>query len=921
MFWISIWPWMPLLSGDLSMEEHRPDPDKLLEQLQADESRRNRGALKVFFGYVAGVGKTYAMLEAAQHALAAGVDVVAGYVEPHGRPETEVLLEGLEVLPPLLFEYRGLKLHELDLDAALARHPQLLLVDELAHTNAPGARHAKRWEDVQELLGAGVDVYTTLNVQHLESLNDIIAQITGAHVRETVPDAIFDDADSVEVVDLPPGELVERLNQGKVYIPAQAERALQGFFSRPNLGALREITLRRTADRVRAHLKTTRLASAGVRASWAISETLLVCVGPSPTSARVIRTSKRMAASLGARWIALGVQSPRTSGSVESQQRLMQNIQLGERLGAETATLTGDNIAEEIISYAHSQGVTKIVIGKTAEPRWKRLVGGSILDHLVEQSGDIDVYVVTGGKEPDRVPPKRPRRRLAWRGYAWSAAAVVAAGLVAWAFQDIGLAEANKATVFLFAVVLVAARFGLGPGILATVLGVSAFDFFFVPPYGTFAVEDAQFVITFALMLVVALIISSLAARLRRQVQAARTRERRLDALYRLSRELSGMSGAHQLASVAQREVSSVFASEVAIYLPDDEGELRPVVSSSRAIASGSREKAVATWAFDHGQLAGNGTDTLPDSAALHIPMITPRGTAGILSVDQPKGDPLLSPENRQLLETLATQIGTAIERDRLAEETHKALLQIEQERMRNSLLSSVSHDLRTPLAVIAGASSALLELGEAVDVPRRTELLEEVVEESTRLARLVDNLLSMTRLDAGPIEVKKQWFPLEDVIGSALGRLRKELSGRSVNKDLAPGLPLIPLDGVLIEQVLVNLLENALRYSGAASPIDISASIENGGVIVSVGDRGPGLALGEETQVFERLFRGSASAYSGKRGVGLGLAIARAIIGAHGGWISAENRPGGGASFAFLLPLGESPPDLAAIEREGAQT
>jgi two-component system sensor histidine kinase KdpD len=903
------------------MEEQRPDPDRLLEQLQGNESRRTRGNLKIFFGYVAGVGKTYAMLEAAQHMAAAGVDIVAGYVEPHGRPETEVLLEGLEVLPPLLLEYRGLSLRELDLDAALQRHPQLLLVDELAHTNAPGARHAKRWEDVQELLRAGIDVYTTLNVQHLESLNDLITQITGVQVRETVPDALFDDADSVEVVDLPPGELVERMHQGKVYLPAQAERALRAFFTRPNLGALREITLRRTADRVHAHLETTRLASAGPRETWAISETLLVCVGPSPTSAKVIRTSKRMAASLGARWIAVGVENLRMVGSGDSRQRqLMANMQLAERLGAETATVGGDNIAQELISYARSQGVTKIVIGKTAEPRWKRLFGRNIVDELIEQSGDMDVYVVTGGSEPGHVAPARLRRVLAWQGYAWAVAGVVVACLVAWAFQDIGLAETNKAIVFLLAVALIAARFGLGPGILATISGVLAFDFLFVSPSGTFAVEDAQYVITFVVMLVVALIISSLAARLRRQVQTARARERRLEALYRLSRELSGVAGAHQLASAAQREVSSMFGTTVTIYLPDEEGRVEPVVPNARTMTDGSREQAVATWAFDHGQLAGHGTDTLPDAAALHVPMATPTGTAGILSVEQPKGEPLLSPENRQLLETLATQIGTAIERDRLAEETQRALLQIETERMRSSLLSSVSHDLRTPLAVIAGASSALLELGEASDMMQRTALLEEVVEESSRLARLVDDLLSMTRLNAGAITVEKQWFPLEDVVGSALRRLRKELAGRVVNKHLPHDLPLIPLDGVLIEQVLVNLLENALRYSGAGTPLDISAQVKDEGVVISVGDKGPGLVSGEEEQVFEKLFRGSASADSGERGTGLGLAIARAIISAHEGQIWAENRPGGGASFAFLLPLGESPPDLSAIEQEGTQ-
>ena len=910
------------------MDDHRPhpdgrpDPDRLLEQLQAAESRADRGTLKVFFGYVAGVGKTYAMLEAAQHLAAAGVDVVAGYVEPHGRPETELLLEGLEILPPLVLKYRGLDLQELDLDAALDRHPQLLLVDELAHANAPGSRHAKRWQDVEELLGAGIDVYTTLNVQHLESLNDVVAQITGVQVRETVPDAVFDDADSVEVVDLPPGELVERLRQGKVYVPAQAERAVQGFFTRPNLGALREIALRRTADRVHAHLETTRLAAAGPRQSWAITDTLLVCVGPSPTSAKVIRTSKRMAASLNARWIAVGVERSRAGGpGDESQNRLMENIHLAERLGAETATVSGDDIAGEIVSYARSQSVTKIVIGKTAQSRWYRLLRGSIVDDLLERSGEMDVYVVQGAEESGGRPPARFRRAVSWKGYVWSLAAIVVAALVAWAFQDMGLAEANKAIVFLLAIVLVAARFGLGPGALATVLGVLVFDFFFVPPYLTFAVEDAQYIITFVIMLVVALIISTLAARLRRQVLTARARERRLTALYSLSRELSAVSGTHQLAATAQRVVTGMFNSGASIYLPDEEGRLEPVVSNARDETVGPRETAVAVWAFEHAQLAGNGTDTLPDSSALYIPMLTPQGTAGVLGVIPPDGETLLSPDNRQLLETVATQIGTAIERDELADETRKALLQIERERLRSSLLSSVSHDLRTPLAVIAGASSALLESGDSGDATRREELLTEVVEESNRLARLVDNLLSMTRLDAGAISVEKQWFPIEDVIGSSLGRLRKELAGRSVRKDLPADLPLVPLDGVLIEQVLVNLLENALKYSEAGSPLDVGARLEREGVVVSVADRGPGLAEGEEELVFEKLFRGSASGSSGERGAGLGLAISQAIVEAHGGRIWAANRAGGGASFRFLLPLGGSPPDQSAIENEGADT
>ena len=504
-------------------------------------------------------------------------------------------------------------------------------------------------------------------------------------------------------------------------------------------------------------------------------------------------------------------------------------------------------------------------------------------------------------------------------GYLWALAAVAVAGLIGWVFKTVGLAETNQAIIFLLAAALVAARFGLGPGITTAIVGVLAFDFFFVPPRLTFAVQDAQYLITLVVMLAVALLAGTLAARVRRQVQMARGRERRLGALYRLSRELSAVSGTYQLAMTAEREVSAMFGSAVALYLPHEGGRLEPVVSSGGSAQLGQREIAVAIWAYEHGELAGNASDTLPEATYLYLPMITPRGTAGVLAVAPPEGEALLSPDNRQLLETLATQIGLAIERDELAEQTRRALVEMETERLRSSLLSSVSHDLRTPLAVISGASSTLLELGEGGDKATRQELLEEVVAESNHLAHLVDNLLSMTRLDAGSIHVEKQWYPVEDVVGSALGRLRKELAGRKVNKLLPADLPVVPLDGVLIEQVLVNLLENAVRYTGAGTAIDISARAESDAAVISVADRGPGLSEGEEVKVFDKLFRGAASKNSPERGVGLGLAIARAIVEAHGGEIWAENRRGGGAVVSFRLPLEGLPPDMEVREQEEA--
>jgi two-component system, OmpR family, sensor histidine kinase KdpD len=899
----------------------RPNPDKLLLQLEEEERRSRRGKLKIFFGYVAGVGKTYAMLEAAQRQKADGVDVVVGYVETHGRRETDALLEGLEILPTLDIEYRGLTLRELDLDATLDRHPTVILVDELAHTNAPGLRHLKRWQDVEELLSAGINVYTTLNVQHLESLNDVIEDTTGVHVRETVPDSIFDEADSVEVVDLPPGELRERLHQGKIYVPAQAQRAIESFFNGANLGALREITLRRTADRTHAHIETSRLTGGGRDQARSISDTLLVCVGPSPTSARVVRVSKRMAMATGARWIAASVETTRTRSLSEAQRAtLMGNIRLAEDLGAETVTLVGDDITEEIVSYARSQNVTRIVVGKSRDSRWHAILAPNVVDQLLRRSGDIDVYVIQGLGEPEEVvpsPPDSARRR--WAPFLLALGLVAAAWIVALLLQETGFSETNKAVVFIPAVIGAALWWGLWPSVVAAVASVLVFDFFFVPPHYTLAVQDLQYLITLFVLLAVALLVGTLAARLRRQVQTSRQRERRLETVNRLSRALSGISGAHQLAVAAQQEIATIFGRPVRIYLPHVAG-LEPVVSTTGEPAASPNQLAVATWTYEHRQVAGNGTDTLPDSPAMYLPLATPLNTIGVLAVELPSSHYLLAPDTRQLLETMALQTSIAIERDQLADQRRRALVDAEKERMRSSLLSSISHDLRTPLAVIAGASSTLLEIGDAADKPTRDALLVEIYDESNRLTRLVDNLLSMTRLESGVVAVDKEWFPVEEVIGAALRRLRPQLAGRAINKRLSSDLPPVLMDGVMIEQVLFNLLDNALKYSGADTAVDIAVREKDGTFVFEVADRGPGLTEEEREQVFEKLYRGTA-AKTGGRGAGLGLAIARAIVDAHGGRIWASNRPGGGSIFSFTLPAEAVPPTLETEEEAEEMT
>jgi two-component system sensor histidine kinase KdpD len=902
------------------MEEMRPNSDEWLDQFREKVSSSKRGKLKVFFGFAAGVGKTYCMLEAAKAQRLAGVDVALGYVEPHARPETEALMLGLELLPPRQVEHRGIRIREFDLDAALARKPTILVVDELAHSNAPGMRHAKRWQDVEELLEAGINVYTTLNVQHVESLNDVVAHISGIQVRETIPDTVFDQADSIELVDLPPEELLQRFTEGKVYVPAQAEQAMRKFFRPANLTALRELALRRTADRVNAQVQVARGEEASTKV-WATRERLLVCVGPSPTSDRVIRTAKRMAAALRAPWIAAYVDTG-TVLSDSVRDKLTRNLNMAEQLGAEPVTLSGTDAAEEIVKYAHARNVTKIIIGKTGQPYWKELLGSSVVSRLLRESGDIDVYVIRGKEET--VSPAAPREvrrglHIDYVRLAKTVAAIAACTGVAWLMQVAGLSPVSLVMVFFLGVTFVAARMGRWSGIFASVVSVLAFDFFFVPPYFTFAVTDSQYFITFAVMLVVAILISALADRVRRQAEASRLRERRTEVLYRLSGRLAATAGTHQLIAAAEMQLSESFASEVAIFLQDDAGKLQATLGGPASFTADERELAVAQWVFRHGQLAGAGTDTLPDAHALYVPLSSPQGAVGVLALRPIELGRFNAPDQRQLLETLASQIALAIARDQLAEQAKKILVQAEAEQMRSSLLSSVSHDLRTPLAVIAGASSSLLESGDSLGEPGRRELLQTIVEESSRLALLVDNLLHITRLEAGGVNINKQWCSLEEVVGSALERVKKQLGSRPIHTHIPPDLPLVQFDGVLIEQALINLLENAAKYTPAGSPIDVRVGIDGREAVVEVADRGPGLRDEERKKVFEKFYRGSGAA-KGQRGAGLGLAICRAVVESHGGRIWEEDRPDGGARFLFTIPMEGQPPEVTMEVEPGME-
>ncbi|HVC65034.1 MAG TPA: sensor histidine kinase KdpD [Candidatus Dormibacteraeota bacterium] len=890
--------------------ERRPDPDELLARVKEAETRQARGKLKIFFGAAAGVGKTYAMLEAAREQRAQGVDVVVGWVDTHGRAETEALLGDLEILAHRPREYRGTTLQEFDLDPALTRRPTLMLVDELAHTNAPGSRHAKRWQDVLELLDAGINVYTAMNVQHVESLNDVVARITGVIVRETVPDSIFERINEVELIDLPPDDLLHRLRDGKIYIPEQAREAAENFFRKGNLIALRELALRVTAHHVDAEMRHY-MRDHAIHRTWPVRERLLVCIGPSPSSIRLVRAAKRMAEGLGAEWIVAYVETPaQTRLTQDARDRVAQTMRLAEQLGAETHTLTGARMSEEILAFARARNVSKIVVGKPERPLWKRIAAGSIVDTLVQGSGEIDVYVISGDRDESRPVPPRPwQRQTEWTPYGAALVAVAISTAIAWAMYPY-FAVSNLIMVYLLGVIIVATRYGRGGSLLATLLSVAAFDFFFVPPYFTFAVSDTQYLVTFAVMLVVALVISSLAVRIRAQAESAREREQRMAALYAMSRELAGTRGVRELQNVAVRHIAEVFRTQVVVLLPQADGRLAPADGDAAQFPMDASELAVSQWVHEHGQVAGQGTDTLPGASGLYLPLTGSRGSVGVLGLRPQDPRPLQAPEQLHQLEAFASQTALAIERARLAEDAERAQVRAETERLRNSLLSSVSHDLRTPLASITGAASTLLENEGHLDADTRRDLLESLHEEADRLNRLVQNLLEMTRLESGALQLHTEWHPVEEVVGAALGRFGKALARRAVTTRVPPDLPLVPMDDVLIEQVLINLLDNVLKYTPAESLIEVSAEDGGGAVLIEVADRGPGLRPGEERRIFGKFHR--AEAAPTQRGAGLGLAICRGIVNAHGGRIWAENRPGGGVSVRFTLPVKEAPPILS---------
>jgi two-component system sensor histidine kinase KdpD len=896
----------------------RRDPDALLAEVQAQERRAARGKLRIYFGASAGVGKTYAMLAAARQLHGAGNSLVVGVVETHGRSETEALLEGLEIVPRKSIEYRGKLLTEFDIDATLARRPALVLVDELAHSNVPGSRHPKRWQDIEELLAAGIDVFTTVNVQHLESLNDVVGGITGVRVGETVPDTVFDEADEVVLVDLPADELLARLKVGKVYQAPQAERASHNFFRKGNLIALRELALRRTADRIEDDVRAYRVEKS-IDTVWKTGGALLACIGPGRTGERVVRSAARLAGQLGVDWHAVYVETPALARMpAAGRERILDVLKLAQDLGATTAVLAGGDIAAVAVEYARSHNLSKIALGRSAGRwRWRHSAGQG----FARQAADIDLIEVGA---PDAGVPAVPaqfslagfagakapgalQRRLA---HLW--AALASLGMALLAMPTVGYLDlANIAMLFLLVVLLVAVRFGRGPSVTATCVGIACIDFFFVAPRFTFAISDFQYLVTFAVMLAVGLITGHLTAGLRFQARVATQRESRARALYEFARALSGVLQTEQVHETMRDTIGRAFGARTALLVPDEGGRLRQVEGA--ADSTPAFDIGIAQWAFDHEARAGMGTDTLPGSPAFYLPLVAPMRTRGVLAIESSEPRWLLVPEQRQQLDTFAALAAIALERVHYIEVAQDALVRIESERLRNSLLSALSHDLRTPLTslvalaeTMAGSSPPLSEAQRALALALR--------EETMRMSTLVSNLLDMARIQSGEVKLNLQWQPIEEVVGSALRASRAALSRHEVSTSIPAELPLVHFDAVLIERVLCNLLENAGKYTQPGSTVTISARLRGACLEVEVGDNGPGLPPGDEEALFEKFTRGERE--SAKPGVGLGLAICRALVEAHGGTIRAGSQPGGGALFIFTLPLG-APPDMPAMDND----
>ena len=897
------------MPDDPIREQNRPSPDALLESAE----RESRGHLKIFLGAAPGVGKTYEMLMSGRARRADGVDVVIGVVETHGRAETEALVEGFEVVPRRNVPYRGHLLDEMDIDAILARKPALVLVDELAHTNAPGSRHPKRYLDVEELLANGIDVYSTLNIQHVESLNDVVAQITRIRVRETVPDSIIDRADDIEIIDITPGDLIKRLNEGKVYLPGTAKRATQNYFSPSNLTALRELALRLTAQRVDDQLVTHMQAHA-IAGPWSAGERVLVCIGDQPGASALVRYGRRQADRVRAPWAAVHVETSKDARLSEARKDKIANaLRLAEQLGAEAVTLPGEDIAQEILAYAAANNYTHVIVGMPTSPRWREIFAGSVSHDLIRARTDVSVHVISAssGEEtrPSAAAGTRSARRPDPGRYLWSALYVAVAlgiGTALSRFLDVR----NIALVFLMAVLASAMSGGLWPALFASLVSAFVFNFFFLEPRYTLDIGDPESVVAFAFFLGVAVIASNLAGLVQRQAVTARQRAKATEGLYLFSRKLAGAGTLEDVLWATVYQIASMLKVRVVVLLPEN-GRIAVQAGYPPDDTLDDADIAAAHWAWEHDKPAGRGADTLPGAKRLYLPLKTARTQVGVIGLDNDKQGPVLTPAEQRLFDSLADQAALAIERIQLVADVDNARLAAEADKLRSALLTSLSHDLKTPLASILGSAGALRDYSTSLTETGRAELLATIVDEAERLNRFIANLLDMTRLESGAAAVSLTPLFIGDSVGSALRRAEKILLHHRIDLAVPPDLPMVRLDPVLFEQVLFNLLDNARKYAPAGSLISIRGWAQDAHVMLQIIDEGPGIPPDDLTRIFDSFYRVRKKDHV-QAGTGLGLSICRGFVEAMGGTITATNRfDRSGAIFTLRFPTGPEPANL----------
>lgn len=874
----------------------RPSPDALLKLA----GREARGKLKVFLGASPGVGKTFAMLSGAKRLKAEGRDVVVGLVETHGRADTAALLEGLEVLPRRTVAYKDRSLMEFDVDAALARRPELIIVDELAHSNAPDSRHPKRFQDVEELLNAGIDVWTALNIQHVESLSDVVAGITGITIREVVPDTVIEKADDVVVVDITPDELLERLKDGKVYLPDNARRAADNFFKPGNLTALRELALRRTADRVDDEM-VDYLRQNAIEGPWPTAERILVCVGPDAQSQAVVRVASRLASGLNAGWVAAHLdQISRDSRDPEAMKRVEEALKLASRLGADVSRLSARDLPTEVLRYARRENITQIVLGRSRASWLKRLFGRSLSDEITRQAEDIAIHIVT--------PPKGKAPLFRWPRPTIAASGLIAAVIAIAGALGLGLFALHWlqppaiSMFFLAAVLLCANRFGTGSALVAAVLSFFAYNFFFIAPIHTLTVASPHELLALTVFLLVAIITGSLSGRVREQSDAAGRRIFQTQMLFDFSRKLSATATLDDVLWAVASQTASAIRGETIVLLAEN-GELAIKAAFPPEDSMGASEWTAARWALNHREAAGLRTTTLPNAHFTFRPLQTPRGVVGVIGLRP--GAAELSAEDDRVVEALVDQTTVAIERTLLVGDAARAEATAENERLRSALLSSISHDLRTPLATILGAVTSLRSLGSKMPKESQVELLSAIEEETRRMSRFVTNLLDMTRLEAPNLEIKRDWVDLADIIRAAASRARTAWPDRQLELVIPAGLPLVHGDSGLLEQVVFNLLDNANKYSEAGSRTKVAAAQRGAELVLEVSDEGQGIPPEDLERVFDKFYRVKQDDGRGA-GVGLGLAICRGIVTALGGTITAASpaEGGRGTRITIRLPL-----------------